>query len=649
MVVRKRLDYGSRGHQVPTMPRVPNSARGKRSTRRKKNEMYAFDLLATVAGTLLADQDSSSNAPNINGAVPCYAKNRKSVKEAHFDEMLPPKNLAMEKDRCNVCVVGSGDVPAFPRQANACLEENSSTRNETDSVLESLTVKSNMLVRDSLVSCTRSCELSRDLGIIPEYGAFGVSHPGSTNSAEAEQGQQAEQKVIRSQADGHATALYSLFNSVDLDGRPPALVSSDSSSGVPLCSHDKEHKTSSFCQGEVQHTAARDDDENSSGCTHPSTTGNKGYKPHYLGDHRIRKLFASKVRKTAHNKIRGGMSNKGSRLNFCGKKISTTHQKVQRTFFKRKKLAQHQFTASFAKGMLSEVKLRIKSFNIPELLIEIPENATVGSLKRSVMNVVTSIMEGGLHVGVLIQGKNIQDDNKTLRQIGICRAEKLNNIDFTLEYEAGQDSPSGVIVPEEMDFPNADIVEPLARMKCEEPFPETNFGDDNQQPMHAYPNCSLTGPGSVHRPVDMGSQDTSASSQAIIPTAPADFGSLAIAPLCKSKRSDIGQRRIRRPFSVAEVEALVEAVEQLGTGRWRDVKMRAFDNADHRTYVDLKDKWKTLVHTASISPQQRRGQPLPQELLDRVLSAQAYWSQQHARLQDKPPGKAPPVLEICLG
>jgi hypothetical protein len=27
MVVRKRLDYGSRGHQVPAMPRVPSSAR----------------------------------------------------------------------------------------------------------------------------------------------------------------------------------------------------------------------------------------------------------------------------------------------------------------------------------------------------------------------------------------------------------------------------------------------------------------------------------------------------------------------------------------------------------------------------------------------------------------------------------------------
>lgn len=36
----------------------------------------------------------------------------------------------------------------------------------------------------------------------------------------------------------------------------------------------------------------------------------------------------------------------------------------------------------------------------------------------------------------------------------------------------------------------------------------------------------------------------------------------------KSKRFDIGQRRIRRPFSVSEVEALVQAVEKLGTGRY---------------------------------------------------------------------------------
>lgn len=42
----------------------------------------------------------------------------------------------------------------------------------------------------------------------------------------------------------------------------------------------------------------------------------------------------------------------------------------------------------------------------------------------------------------------------------------------------------------------------------------------------------------------------------------------AVVPARKSKRVEpVGQRRIRRPFSVAEVEALVQAVEKLGTGR----------------------------------------------------------------------------------
>ena len=41
----------------------------------------------------------------------------------------------------------------------------------------------------------------------------------------------------------------------------------------------------------------------------------------------------------------------------------------------------------------------------------------------------------------------------------------------------------------------------------------------------------------------------------------------------------------------------------------------------------VQDKWKTLVHTAQIAPQQRRGEPVPQELLERVLAAHAYWSQ----------------------
>ncbi|CAN6228520.1 unnamed protein product [Urochloa humidicola] len=667
MVMRKRSDGGSRGRRAATTPRVPNSARGKRTTRKKQDDMCAFDLLATVAGTLLADQDNSDNVPNTSGAA--KSKNKKAVKEEHDDEILPLKDMVMAKDRCSGCVVSSGGICAIPRQANNWSAENSSTRNKAGSMLESPTVKSNMLVRDSFVSCTRPCETGRGLGIIPEFGAHGTHHPGSSSSAEAEQMHQDEPKVVRKQEDGHAVGLHNLVDSVDLDGRPPALVSSDSSSCVPPCSHDKEHQTTSLCRGEVQHAADRDDEENSSGCTHPSTTEDKGYKPQYLGNHRIRKLLASKVRKTARNKICagipskmicGGRSSKGSKLNLCSKKIPATRQKVQRTIFKKKKLPHH--ATSFAKEMLAEasgtscrsegrnksrasgdyhVKLRIKSFNIPELFINVPENATIGSLKRTVMDAVNNIMQGGLRVGVLLQGKDIQDDNKTLRQAGICHDRKLNNIDFTLECEGGQDSPSGVVTPEQMDLLSADVVEPLARLKREEPFPETG-GDDNQQRIPPYRSRSLSDLYSVVDPVEMASQDTSASSQAIIPFAPPDDDALAIVPHCNPRRSETGagQRRTRMPFTVYEVAALVEAVELIGTGRWRAVKMHAFEHAEHRTYVDLKDKWKTLVHTANIAPQERRGVPVPQELLDRVLAAQAYWSQHPTKRREKALGKA---------
>jgi hypothetical protein len=118
-------------------------------------------------------------------------------------------------------------------------------------------------------------------------------------------------------------------------------------------------------------------------------------------------------------------------------------------------------------------------------------------------------------------------------------------------------------------------------VKCEEPA-------ENQQLMQDFPGCSLSDPGSVDYPVEWSTQETSASSQAIVPFADPNSLALANVPLSRSKRPDFGQRRIRRPFTVAEVELLVEAVEHLGTGRWRDVKFRAFENVHHRTYVDLK-------------------------------------------------------------
>ncbi|GAQ78087.1 hypothetical protein KFL_000070550 [Klebsormidium nitens] len=105
---------------------------------------------------------------------------------------------------------------------------------------------------------------------------------------------------------------------------------------------------------------------------------------------------------------------------------------------------------------------------------------------------------------------------------------------------------------------------------------------------------------------------------------------------------EVRLRRARKLFTVGEVEALVTAVERLGPGRWREVKERVFSHADHRTYGDLKDKWKTLVKTAQIAPQQRRGVEIPEELLERVTRAHAFWTAQAAKDERLTDADAPP-------
>ena len=61
---------------------------------------------------------------------------------------------------------------------------------------------------------------------------------------------------------------------------------------------------------------------------------------------------------------------------------------------------------------------------------------------------------------------------------------------------------------------------------------------------------------------------TTPDTKAIVAVPAMSMEALAVVPLNqKARRSELVQRRTRRPFSVSEVEALVHAVEELGTGR----------------------------------------------------------------------------------
>ncbi|CAA0386209.1 unnamed protein product [Arabidopsis thaliana] len=257
---------------------------------------------------------------------------------------------------------------------------------------------------------------------------------------------------------------------------------------------------------------------------------------------------------------------------------SCISQESQNMYPLKKRKLFYQNHSSESHDTPCTVKFGIKSLNISELLVDVPESATVGSLKLAVLEAVTQILKDGLNIGVLFQGKTIVDDSKTLLQIGIPYDddddENLGSLGFMLEPQKSETTTITTLT----------TVSPRTRVR------------QNQV---------------------LGSVDSTeaVAAKSVVP--------VRMKP---AWQPEMVQRRIRRPFTVSEVEALVQAVERLGTGRWRDVKSHAFNHVNHRTYVDLKDKWKTLVHTAKISARQRRGEPVPQDLLDRVLAAHAFWS-----------------------
>ncbi|XP_024156560.1 telomere repeat-binding protein 5 isoform X1 [Rosa chinensis] len=674
MVLQKRLDYGFNGFQVPVTPRAPRSAR-RRSTISKRDEdnsMGAFDLLATVAGKLLLEGESSpASSHTSTGKEKCSI-----VNDSCPDGDKPLKVEPCDQGSCDRKFFVSDNISQGHNQSCSS-KESPVHQNESHSVMTTSNC-SERFVSDMLVG--GKCK--------NEIGSF-TSKVQAGSSVYRESGEcklDGEAKVIVKDETnkrgevliGTGADMCSLEDPMVWEGEPPALVSSDSSTKVPICVDHIPQKPILASRDDVK-IVSRDDDENSSGCTHPSTTTRYLRTAQRIGDRRIRKVLASRYWKAAPKMKDGAYSNsyRDMRPIYHGRKNGYKRQRSQMNMpFKKRRLfdrstvlksnggiSSESFFDSGEKGITgnapascskmqganaisssvagqhsafqsrnSHVKLRIKSFRVPELFIEIPETATVGSLKKTVMDAVTAVLGGGLCVGVLLQGKKLRDDTKTLQQTGISQDDQIDSLGFTLEPNPPH-TPTPLCSGDSPRMLPCDVLQPLTRY-APDPSSEASL----EPHMAALGSFIESDHDSAPSPTDTSADKSTTDSKALVVVPEMSAEALAVVPgNRKSKRFDIGQRRIRRPFSVAEVEALVQAVEKLGTGRWRDVKMRAFENAKHRTYVDLKDKWKTLVHTARISPQQRRGEPVPQELLDRVLTAHAYWSQQQAKQQLKHP------------
>ncbi|KAL0402809.1 UNVERIFIED_CONTAM: Telomere repeat-binding protein 4 [Sesamum radiatum] len=678
MVSKKRLDYGFNGYRAPIIPRAPRSIRrrGPRKNSIEDSKLCAFELLAAVAGKLLQESESSASSNVANGKVhPGICQGGNGKEQSSDDKAL--KSESFDHGSC----AESAFIPEISIQ-----EQNQA---ENNSVLEQTSLRASSDIPKKV-----DCDIKLGIGEVKNADGNTISKvEGSICFGDSLNRKEDGGAEMHSKDDNNQIIDSSLANTstvkdpIEEDVNTNLLIKSEGSVQLPLY---RDPIPDALLQKHWNNVklGIRDDDENSFGCN-KSSTRVRPFRPQpRIGHRRIRKMLTSKYRKVAP-KLKGcGLYNTGEGIRsfYQYRKRFYTQERFQQAPIKKRKLSDHTFAVAYhqdtssdsisnlpekgtkidnesssanilqrasgtsatvrghQKAKDSHVKFSIKSFRVPELYIEVPETASVGSLKRTVMEAVTAILGNGIRVGVVLQGKKVRDDNRTLQQAGISLSSNLDTLGFTLEPSFSHVSPS--MTPKKL--PSAlpcDADQELPRSPAT-PMTDSGIGNASVDPpvvnkfddVMDNDNLNFSPQTPKNEPNDASVPD----SKALVPVPPMNAEALAVVPVNpKPKRTELSQRRTRRPFSVAEVEALVAAVEKLGTGRWRDVKLGAFENADHRTYVDLKDKWKTLVHTASISPQQRRGEPVPQELLDRVLSAHSYWSQH----QSKQHGKHTPSAE----
>ena len=325
--------------------------------------MCAFDLLATVAGKLLDEGEGSLG--NMSAGAPALAACAKDVrvKQEQCDEAMKHfKHEVTDQDSCNESAIVPHTV--FSRSVNHVRNEDPKAKSEA------------LDKESSMISCTKA-ELGCNFGAIADrWSPESVESGAFTGDAAASLMQVATAGFLKNAPD-----MYNLLDPMDVDVKPPPLVSSDSTGEMPLYG-DKIRRSISLPKGPkgvAGYAVDRDDDDDkSSGCTHPSTTTNRDFRPNCTADNsRVRKLLTSKYRKVAPARMhKSDLSYSGkhrkswpsfyfqqhnidgipiqisciSHLNslipsdverkpsFRNKKMHYTRQRTQRSTFKRRKL-----------------------------------------------------------------------------------------------------------------------------------------------------------------------------------------------------------------------------------------------------------------------------------------------------------------------
>ncbi|OIW01240.1 hypothetical protein TanjilG_10401 [Lupinus angustifolius] len=577
MVLQKKLNYGFNGYQVPSIPTASRSARGRTTIRKKhdSNQIQAFEILASVAGNFLQENESS------------VLDNAASAKDPHAFIDLNIKHK--QEDEGGSFKRGLFEQGTFSGVASPCVTGSQGGHNSQRIMGDS------SLFGNHLEGQGQNVLEREDERIIHVKGSFDRLIEPDRRNLGSLPNDSTGRKLVHRDYDENFVRCTQLISRNNISGSTPDMLKLMEAS--PFTSDMKNSRDSSV---------------------HEDSQRMYPFK---------KRKFFTQTSSSASDRgshCQGIFDSSDTRIN--GANHSAAIEESSPMAGKRVHPGSRD----------CNVKLSIKSFKVPELFIDIPETATIGSLKRTVLEAVTAALGDELQVGILLQGKKFRDESKTLIQTGISQDDKHHRLRFMLEPRYTQIAPP--TYNKDPCLLTTGSRQKIFRQPTSLTLQQGTYNVSQEHSLTKFESCVESDHNAVSSLTDNSVNNNSSKCRTLVavPAVNMGMGPLAMVPFRhKSGNRDFSRRRIRRPFSVPEVEALVQAVEKLGTGRWRDVKQSAFDNVKHRTYVDLKDKWKTLVHTARISPQQRRGEPVPQELLDRVLIAHAYWSQQQCKHQLK--------------
>jgi hypothetical protein len=246
--------------------------------------MCAFDLLASVAGKPLAEGEGSLRNMSTGAHALASCANGVRVKQEQGDEGVKHfKTEVTDQDSCNESAI----LPHIGVQRSVSHAQNEDLKSKSDAQDK----------ESSMISCTKA-ELGCNFGAIGDrWSPESVESGAFTGDAMA-----SIMPVATGDFQKITPDMYNLLDPMDVDTKPPPLVSSDSTGEMPL-------------YGDTGY--AVDDDDKSSGCTHPSTTTtNRGFRPICTAEHsRVKKLLACKYRKIASARMhRGDHSYSGEHL-----------------------------------------------------------------------------------------------------------------------------------------------------------------------------------------------------------------------------------------------------------------------------------------------------------------------------------------------